>query len=185
MRFTSGINGGGGIQYRYFPAAYDLFFTGENRGNECGALVNIEHLEHIIAGSRYHDLILSKKHRLEHIHSLSDIGHFYPVAVIVENVQIYGSYHGITQGVLLEQKTRISARLHVEPVTPFINKQPDPLRWIISVHYLGMSFNDGLHFERGTKCFPPVFLVKLCGRALIRPVRINGIMMNGKGLHPM
>ena len=76
----------------------------------------------------------------------------------MEDVEAESSYHGVAHSVLLEEVSRISARLNIEPCAPLVKKEVYLLLGIILVHDANMSDDHRLNAYSLGECIV-VFLL--------------------------
>ena len=76
----------------------------------------------------------------------------------MENIEAQSSYHSISHCVLLIQMSRICARLHIEPGSPFVKKKIYLVFRVIAVHDRDMALDDTLDFHCLAECIV-IFLI--------------------------
>ena len=64
-----------------------VVFACQLLGNQGGFLMDFEHVINMVCGCHDHFFILGQDQSLQHVHSLSQVGHLNPAAVGVKNVE--------------------------------------------------------------------------------------------------
>ena len=103
--------------------------------------------------------------------------------MLVEDVEIDACNERIADSVLLIEEARVGAFLNVVPCAPLVNHETDPAVRVISVHDGGMFLDELFHGESFRERHIPLFVIKLCGRALVIPIVRERVVMEREAVH--
>ena len=127
------------------------------------------HMENMISRRQYHFRPFRQNNGLQYIDHLRNTCHLYALAMFVKNIQCNTRYERIPHRILLIQESRICARFHIEPASPFIYNHTDFLIRVKPVHNRAVTVNQLFHIKRFFQRQIPSFLIEVRGASFILP----------------